>query len=80
MSSINTFIARMAVKPEYQGKGYGSQLMTALEEVFPQAKRYELFTGENSAQNIAMYERRGCTNVGSKLLGKTRVVYFARSV
>lgn len=72
------YIARMAVDPEFQGKGIGSELMNALERVFPMAKRYELFTGENSERNLRMYERRGYSRVKSKQLGKTRVIFLSK--
>lgn len=73
------FIGRMAVKPEYQGKGIGSRLMAALESVFPNATRFELFTGEKSQRNLDMYERRGYVRTHSKYLGKTRVIFLSKT-
>jgi hypothetical protein len=33
--------------------------MLELEAVLPQAKRFELFTGENSARNLHLYAKLG---------------------
>ena len=52
-------IARLIVHPESQHKGIGSRLMSAIEAKFPDAKRFELFTGSRSAGNIRLYERLG---------------------
>ncbi|TQV75230.1 GNAT family N-acetyltransferase [Aliikangiella marina] len=72
------YIGRMAVWPELQGQGIGSKLLSALESFFPEAKRIELFTGENSKSNIAMYQRRGYQIFKESLLGKTKVLFFER--
>jgi GNAT superfamily N-acetyltransferase len=52
------FIGRLMVHPELQGKGVGTELLTAIEKECPQ-ERYELFTGVKSHDNIRLYERLG---------------------
>ena len=52
-------IGRLIVHPEYQRKGTGAQLMSAIEEEFPSAVRFELFTGSESEGNIRLHERLG---------------------
>ena len=52
-------IGRLIVHPEFQHKGIGSQLMLAIEAAFPQARRFEVFTGSRSEGNIRLYERLG---------------------
>lgn len=71
-------IGRMAVFPEYQGRGIGSKLMAALEGVFPKAISYNVFTGENSRRNLGMYERRGYRRVRRQKLGNTTIVFLSR--
>jgi len=74
------YIGRMAVLPEFQGRGIGSKLLSALEAVFPDAKRFELFTGEKSEKNLAMYSRRGYMPFKTAALGKTKVIFLERLV
>lgn len=52
-------VGRLSVHPEHQGRGVGTQLMLAVEEAFPQARRFELFTGHLSERNLRLYGRIG---------------------
>jgi ribosomal protein S18 acetylase RimI-like enzyme len=53
----------MMVHPEWQGKGYGSQLMDAyLEEIqanMPHILRFELLPHQGNQRAIKFYERHG---------------------
>jgi chorismate mutase-like protein len=61
MIGVTCHIGRVIVEPIYQGKGYGSVLMQAIEARFSDAKFFELFTGEASSSNIRFYSNRGYT-------------------
>jgi ribosomal protein S18 acetylase RimI-like enzyme len=52
-------IGRLAVLPEYQSKGIGTILIKKIEEAFCDCKRFELFTGNKSTDNIRLYEKLG---------------------
>jgi len=52
-------IARLAVHPDLQGRGIGSELLRSIEDRFDNVARYELFTGSKSEANIRLYERHG---------------------
>lgn len=52
-------IGRLIVHPAHQRKGIGSLLMQNIEASFPNARRFELFTGTRSADNIRLYHRLG---------------------
>jgi uncharacterized repeat protein (TIGR04076 family) len=52
-------VGRLVVLPERRGAGRGSSLLRAIEAEFPEAERYELFTGSTSPDNIRLYERLG---------------------
>jgi len=80
LDSGSCHIGRMAVLPQHQGKGIGSMLLTALEGFFPKITRVELFTGENSGKNLAMYHRRGYKEFKISQLGKTKVIFLERYV
>ena len=51
-------IGKLIVHPAHQGKGIGTQLLHAIEQV-SEAGRYELFTSSKSEKNIRLYERAG---------------------
>lgn len=52
-------IGRLIVHPDFQRRGLGGLLMTAIEQAFPAADRYELFTGSLSEGNIRLYQSLG---------------------
>ena len=54
------YIGKLMVHPDYQHRGYGSQLLAAIEACFP-GMRYELFTSTRSTDNIRLYQKRGYT-------------------
>lgn len=53
------FISRLVVHPDHQNKGIGQKLMHAIESKFSNARRYELFTGQKSEKNLALYRKLG---------------------
>lgn len=52
-------IGRLIVHPDCQNQGLGSRLMNAIESAFPQAVRFELFSGHKSERNIYLYKKLG---------------------
>ncbi len=53
------FIERLIVYPEYRQRGIGSALLRQIEAMYPNAARFELFTGDKSEDNIRLYLRHG---------------------
>lgn len=74
----SSFIGRMSIQPIHQGKGYGSQMLNALEKVYPKTIRWELFTGEKSRSNLAMYKHRGYKPFKTAVLGKTKIIFLEK--
>ncbi len=54
-------IGRLIVHPGHQRQGIGSRLMQSIESLFPEAAKFELFTGSESEGNIRLYARLGYT-------------------
>lgn len=52
-------VERLVVHPDFRRRGLGSELLNLAENLFPDARRFELFTGHLSAGNLRLYERVG---------------------
>jgi ribosomal protein S18 acetylase RimI-like enzyme len=59
MKAETVHIGRLAVEPNFQNQGMGTQLIRSIEAYFPNAERYELFTGSKSVNNLRLYNRLG---------------------
>jgi len=53
-----TYVGKLIVHPNRQGRGLGTKLLSAIE-THCTSKRYELFTSTRSLRNISLYERLG---------------------
>jgi ribosomal protein S18 acetylase RimI-like enzyme len=53
------FIGRVIVHPDFQNQGLGSQILQAIENEFPDAKQFELFTGSKNERNLHFYQKLG---------------------
>lgn len=56
---VTCHVERLIVHPEYRRRGLGTALLSRIENAFPSARRFELFTGDRSVDNLRLYERRG---------------------
>jgi ribosomal protein S18 acetylase RimI-like enzyme len=73
-------IGRLIVHPDFQRKGIGSLLIRNIEAAFPDAKRYELFTGTRSVDNIRLYQKLGYKEYRQEALSpKVRIVYMEKT-
>ncbi|MDD2467609.1 MAG: GNAT family N-acetyltransferase [Desulfobulbus sp.] len=72
-------IGRLIVHPDYQSKGIGSLLVQDIERHFPNAKRFELFTGTKSVDNIRLYRKLGYVECRQQDLSpKVRIVFMEK--
>lgn len=53
------YVGRLIVHPDFQNRGMGTQLMNRIEEIFKEAKRFEIFTGHKSERNLYLYQKLG---------------------
>ncbi len=74
-------IGRLMVEPSYQGRGIGQRLMQAIEAAMVPTRCYELFTGDRSERNVALYEFLGYRVVRTaKLNAVVTLVYMQKEV
>ena len=52
-------INRITVHPYFSGAGLGGRLLQEMENAFPEAKRFEAYTGEKSTRNIDLCKHHG---------------------
>jgi|WetSurMetagenome_2_1015567.scaffolds.fasta_scaffold136510_2 ribosomal protein S18 acetylase RimI-like enzyme len=75
------YVGRLIVHPDCQNRGIGTQLLRAIEAHFNTARRYELFTSENSARNLYLYQKLGYQALRTaKLSDKVTLVYLEKIV
>ncbi len=73
-------IGRLIVHPDFQNRGVGTELMQSVERHFPDAVRYELFTGDKSEKNIALYGKLGYREVKKESLSPlVTIVYMEKA-
>jgi ribosomal protein S18 acetylase RimI-like enzyme len=73
------YIGRLIVHPDCQNRGIGTRLLQAIEAHFSTAQRYELFTSENSARNLYLYQKLGYQSFRTaKLSEKVTLVYLEK--
>jgi GNAT superfamily N-acetyltransferase len=52
-------VGRLAVEDGYERRGIATALMRSIEEVWPEARRLELFTGAMATVPLALYAKLG---------------------
>ncbi|AYF06776.1 TPA: GNAT family N-acetyltransferase [Bacillus mobilis] len=74
------WISPMFIHPIYQGKGIAQQILILIEEMFPEARSFELATILEEERNCFLYEKMGYkrTEVTKKLNDKTTLVYYKK--
>ena len=73
------YIGKLMVHPDFRGRGYGTRLLTEIEDCFPD-KRRELFTSTRSRDNIRMYQKAGYTVFACKPVNdELQFVYLEKS-
>jgi ribosomal protein S18 acetylase RimI-like enzyme len=73
------FIGRLLVHPDFQNHGIGTALMLEMEKRFPQAERFELFTGHRSEKNLYLYRKLGYRELSrEKVNDRLDLVYLEK--
>ncbi len=76
------YIGKLIVEPELQGRGLGSALLHAIEEMLD-VNQFELFTSASSERNLGLYQRRGYKITKESILSdsvpKLRLIYLTKT-
>ncbi|HHX64773.1 MAG TPA: GNAT family N-acetyltransferase [Chloroflexi bacterium] len=74
-------IGRLVVHPDYQNRGIGKQLMSAIEAHYGDARRYEIFTGNRSERTLYLYGKLGYHEFRREPSGgEVVIVYLEKAV
>lgn len=72
-------LGRLAVVPDLQGQGIGTQLLLAVPEHLPQdTSEVWVFTGQDSVQNLAMYTKHGYEHQYDQAAGDLTYAYLRK--
>lgn len=72
-------IGRLAVVPDLQAKGIGTQLLFAVLKYLPDdTKEVWVFTGQNSKHNIALYNKAGYEHQFDEVSGDLTYAYLRK--
>ncbi|MEE6280675.1 GNAT family N-acetyltransferase [Georgenia sunbinii] len=72
-------LGRLAVVPDLQSKGLGTQLLMAVLQYLPeQTKEVWVFTGQDSKQNLSLYAKQGYEHQYDQHTGDLTYAYLRR--
>ena len=74
------YIGKLIVHPKNQNNGIGKKLLQAAEKQFPDAERYELFTGQKSKRNLYIYEKNGYRIFKNKRISEKLSLVFLEKI
>lgn len=77
-SATTVEVGRLVVDDDWVRRGVGSALMDALESGYPEATRFELFTGADACAPLALYLKRGYVESRREHLGYVELVWLER--
>ncbi|MHB1342036.1 MAG: GNAT family N-acetyltransferase [Coriobacteriia bacterium] len=81
MRGETCLLGRLVVDPGYQGRGIGRALAQEIERHFPNARRFELFTGHASAETLSLYTSLGYREYRSQTVhDRLTLVYLEKIV
>jgi predicted N-acetyltransferase YhbS len=73
-------IGRLAVDPAHEGRGIGLALARAAEGAFPDARRFEVFTGDKSHRSLAIWHKLGYRQDRRERVRDYELVHLSKDV
>lgn len=75
----DVLVGRLCVRPDLGRTGAGRALMVAIEGVFPEARRFVLYTGERTPHTRRLYEALGYVHTHDEFApGDIRLLWMAK--
>jgi ribosomal protein S18 acetylase RimI-like enzyme len=72
-------LGRLAVAPDQQGHGIGTQLLLAIPPYLPEGTdELWVFTGRDSVHNLALYQKHGYTHQHDETAGSLTYAYLRK--
>jgi len=72
-------LVRLVVAPDRQGRGIGTELLLAAEDLLPpRVRTIGLFTGQHSHANLRLYRRHGYRQTHTSRAGAYLLVHLAK--
>lgn len=72
-------IGKLIVKPDFQNQGIGKKLLSEIEKLFDNCSIYELFTGNMSEKNLAIYRKLGYKDYKEELIDNNlKLIYLQK--
>lgn len=71
-------IGRLAVADGWVRRGVATRLMNAIEVAYPDADRFELFTGADAVEPLALYAKLGYREFRREDIGHIMLVWLAK--
>jgi ribosomal protein S18 acetylase RimI-like enzyme len=72
-------LGRLAVAPDLQGQGIGTQMLLAILPHLPEdTSEVWVFTGRDSVQNLALYEKHGYEHEHDRTVGDLTYAYLRK--
>ena len=76
MDQETCHIERLIVHPDFRKQGIGTRLIKEIEVRFKQARRYELFTGHRSENNLRLYSKLGYKPYKKQIVSDSLTLIF----
>ena len=70
------YVGKLIVAASLQNRGIGQGLMQAIENYFPQARQFELFTGYKSEKNLFLYHKLGYREIRRQAVSEKLTLVF----
>lgn len=78
LEDATVMVRRLAVLPSFRNAGVARALMRALEAAYPDARRFELFTGAGEEGAVRLYESLGYSLMEPRELMGFPLVYMEK--